>query len=401
MKKREFIKKGLLSTAGLLLTNKSAIAKIIPERFPELADHKVTNAELETVTFHWPRFVGRNGTKDIHGQYNERTVLKIYTDQGAMGWGISDKRASAELTSILGRKVSDLINPEFGLSQGLNTFYFDLPLYDLAGVILNKPVYQLLGGSGPKEVSVYSGMIYMDELASEGLVGSIDRVLENCAWDYNYGYRQLKIKIGRGKRWYSPEEGMKMDIRIVKMIFEAYQEKGVQLMVDANNAYSLNDTKTFLEGIDGIPLFWVEEPFPENLEEGYELRKWMDSNGYKDTRYADGEWIMPDVDNDIALEMVEKGILNTYVNDIHAYGITNWIKAMPMLRQAKATGSPHTWGDRLKTHYTVHLAAGLGNIPTVEGVTCLSEDIDYGEYPVNNGNILVSSKPGFGMTLLK
>jgi hypothetical protein len=27
--------------------------------------------------------------------------------------------------------------------------------------------------------------------------------------------------------------------------------------------------------------------------------------------------------------------------------------------------------DQLKTHYTTHLAAGLGNVSTIEGVTCI------------------------------
>ena len=49
----------------------------------------------------------------------------------------------------------------------------------------------------------------------------------------------------------------------------------------------------------------------------------------------------------------------------------------------------------------MHLAAGVGNVCTVEGVTCFSDDIDYGDYPIVNGKIRVSDAPGFGMTLLK
>lgn len=127
---------------------------------------------------------------------------------------------------------------------------------------------------------------------------------------------------------------------------------------------------------------------------------WMDGNGFEKTRYADGEWVPPG-SNDVALEMVRERILNTYINDIHAYGITNWMKVMPVLKTHNADGSPHAWGDRLKTHYTMHLAAGLGNISTVEGVTCISDDVDYGDYPIKEGKISVSREPGFGMKLLK
>jgi D-galactarolactone cycloisomerase len=93
--------------------------------------------------------------------------------------------------------------------------------------------------------------------------------------------------------------------------------------------------------------------------------------------------------------------VNTYLNDIHAIGITNWLQRMPVLRKAGADASPHAWGQRLKTNYTVHLAAGIGNISTVEGVTCFSDDIDYGHYPIKDGKISVSDEPGFGMKLLR
>jgi D-galactarolactone cycloisomerase len=63
--------------------------------------------------------------------------------------------------------------------------------------------------------------------------------------------------------------------------------------------------------------------------------------------------------------------------------------------------SPHCWGNRLKTNYTAHLSAGLGNVCTIEGVTCESDDIDYGDYQINNGKLSVSDAPGFGMKLLK
>ncbi|HEY5916578.1 MAG TPA: hypothetical protein VIU13_04220 [Chryseolinea sp.] len=45
--------------------------------------------------------------------------------------------------------------------------------------------------------------------------------------------------------------------------------------------------------------------------------------------------------------------------------------------------------------------AGLGHISTIEGVTCISDDIDYGNYPIKDGKISVSQEPGFGMKIVK
>ncbi len=397
MNRRKFLHGiGSISAAGILLKSEILLA----EKHPELTRHIIQAADVISVEYHWPRFVGRNGARDVHGQYQKASVLRLKTNQGAEGWGLTDPKATETVLQLIGKRVSELIVPEAGIAATLNPFYFDFALFDLAGIILNKPVYELLGAGGPKQIPIYSGMIYIDELPYKDLKGGLDTIMNNCAWDYQYGYRQLKIKIGRGKNWYSAKEGMAMDTNVFRMIDEEYRKKGVQLLVDANNAYTVDDTITFLKGIGGLPLYWMEEPFPEEVENGKKLRTWMDKNGFEKTRYADGEWV-PVGNKDIALDMVKSGIVNTYLNDIHAIGITNWIKVMPQVKKAGADGSPHAWGDRLKTHYTAHLAAGLGNISTVEGVTCLSDDIDYGDYPIKDGKITVSSAPGFGMKLLK
>jgi D-galactarolactone cycloisomerase len=388
--------------AATLINSPLLSAPVRREQYPELAKHRIDKADVITIDYHWPRFVGRNGTKDFHGQHHKTKVLRLRTDQGAQGWGMCDQRPNDSLADIIGKPVVDLITPETGTLPGYNTFYYDLAFFDLLGVIMYKPVYQILGAKGPKSMPVYSGMIYIDEMPSpvskEG--GGMETILQNCAWDFNYGYRQLKIKIGRSGKWYPPKEGMEMDIKVVNTVYQEYRDKGVQLLVDSNNAYNLNDTTTFLDGIRGVPLFWVEEPFPEKIDDGKKLREWMDKNGFQNTRYADGEWIWPDQE-DVALEMVKQRTVNTYLNDVHAYGITNWMKVMPVLKKAGADGSPHAWGDRLKTHYTAHIAAGLGNISTVEGVTTFSDDVDYGHYHIKDGQITVSDEPGFGMKLLK
>jgi L-alanine-DL-glutamate epimerase-like enolase superfamily enzyme len=264
------------------------------------------------------------------------------------------------------------------------------------GVILNQPVYKLIGNRDTKEVPLYSGMIYLDELNPGNETKGIDAVIENCQWDVDYGYRQLKVKIGRSGRWYKHDEGLAKDIEIVKLIHDTFKDKGVEVLVDANDMYSIDDTKKFLEGIGDIPLFWVEEPFREEINHGKELRKWMNQNGFKKTYYADGE---RNPDFDVCLELGKNQHMDVFLPDTYSYGFTKWIRLMPELQKVKMLASPHAWGNRLKTNYTIHLSAGLGNICTVEGVTCLSDDIDYGDYPIVNGKVQVSEAPGFGMKL--
>ncbi|MBA7578198.1 hypothetical protein ES708_20060 [subsurface metagenome] len=187
-----------------------------------------------------------------------------------------------------------------------------------------------------------------------------------------------------------------MDMRIVKMIYEEFGDE-VDILVDANDMYSLQDTIDFLNGVEGVPIYWVEEPFRENLEDGRKLKDWMMANGREDTYYADGE---RETDFDVCMQLARKDKLDVYLPDIVGYGFTPWRKMMPSLKEMNVLASPHAWGSLLKSHYIAHISAGLGNVCTIEGVTCLSDEIDFGDYKIIDGKLRVSEDPGFGMKLL-
>lgn len=218
-----------------------------------MSKHVIDKVEFGTAPINWPRLVGKNGRIGVHGQHKQAKFVRLATNQGASGWGHQRGR-KADLAaleeSVLGKTVDQLIHPSKGILKGVNQT-FDLALHDLAGIVLDKPVYQLLGAKGEKHHTIYSGMIYFDELEPEDNPAGLEKILENCHWDYNYGYRQLKVKIGRSGRWYPHAEGLAMDIKVVKMIHEEFGDK-VDILVDANDMYSLQDTKDFLKGIEGI-----------------------------------------------------------------------------------------------------------------------------------------------------
>ena len=396
MERRKFIQSTALGTGLACVSPWEIFAGINGEKYPELKRHKITKVERINYEYHWPRHVGKNARKGNHGQYHQSEVFKLYTDQGAMGWALGrDRLSDEELFQLEGKIVADLISPENGIRPDLNPLV-DLALHDLMGVILQEPVYKLLGAKGTKKTPVYSGMIYFDELEPEDNPAGMDKILENCQWDIDFGYRQLKVKIGRSGMWYPHDEGMKKDIEVVKLIHQSFPD--VTLLVDSNDKYTLQDTIDFLKGIGDIPLLWVEEPFRENYEDGKKLRQWMDQNGFKDTLYADGE---ANTDHDLCMRMGKEGIMNAYLPDIRSYGITWWRNLMPQLKEYNMLASPHAFGSMLKTHYTTHTAAACGNVVTIEGVTCISDDIDYGDYKIKDGKIEVSDAPGFGMKLLK
>lgn len=395
MERRNFIQNIGLGTGFAYLSPWNVFAGINGESYPELKKHKITKVERIKYEYHWPRHVGKNARLDNHGQYKTDDIFKLHTDQGAMGWALGrSKLSDEELFQLEGKLVSELISPEKGMRQDLSP-YVDLVLHDLMGVILNKPVYELLGAKGTKNTPIYSGMIYFDEMELKDIAAGMDKILENCQWDIDYGYQQLKVKIGRSGKWYPHDAGLKKDIEVVKLIHKSFPD--VELLVDSNDRYTLQDTINFLKGIGDTPLLWVEEPFIENYEDGKKLRLWMDQNGFKDTLYVDGE---SRPNHDLCMKMGKEGIMNAYLPDIRTYGFTWWRNLMPQLAGYNMLASPHAFGDMLKTHYISHMAAGCGNVITIEGVTCISDDIDYGDYKIIDGKIQVSEAPGFGMKLL-
>lgn len=364
---------------------------------PELALHTIRDIQLTEVQLHYPRKVGRNARLGIHGRGPSVRVGVISTDRGARGWGMTrggPKLLGKSIDYLDGRNLADVFEPAVGVTDP-KARPFDIALHDLAGIITGKPVYELMGRTEPLVSRCYSGMIYFDDLDPEQRPSGIVRILEECQQDYNRGYRQFKLKIGRGNKWMEPDAGMKRDIAVTRAVADRYPD--CDILVDANNGYTLEDTIEYLEGIGDIKLFWFEEPFHENAADYRALRKWMIDHNRK-MFLADGEY---QPDQSLLEELYRRRLLDVHLTDIIGWGFTPWRKLMPELMAMGISASPHAWGSLFKTHYIAHLAGAFGNTPTIEGVTCRSDDVDFGDYRLDEGVLIPSSDPGFGMELLK
>lgn len=361
-----------------------------------LQDHLIHAIDSRTVYLKWPRYVGKNAAREDHGNGTEIKVVILRTNQGAAGWGIQrgkDEQLALAKEYALGKTLSDLFLPSVGYLHP-SLYPLDLALYDLAGIITGMPVWKLLGGRQAAPSPIYSGMIYFDDLNPPNNPDGVSKLLEECQWDYNYGYRQFKIKIGRGGKWMEAEAGLRRDVEVVQEIHARFP--ACELLVDANDQMTVATTIRFLEGIGSIPLFWIEEPFRESIEDWKALHRWIRHNRQPVRYLADGEY-RPDLDILVPLEA--QGILNVRLTDITWYGFSRWCQLMPALKSNGTQASPHAWGDFPKSVYIAHLAAAFGNVPTVEGITCTTDEIDFGANRIHLGYIYPSEEPGFGMKL--
>ncbi len=360
---------------------------------PDLSDHIIAGIEFGVIRTRFPRLHGKNACNGIHGYGNSVDIVRLMTDQGAVGWGMLAHGLSYVHTSIRGMRLSELFDPVKGLTDPHHIAY-DFALHDLAGQVLGLPVYAMISPGVPGRARVYDGAIYMNDLIPDGAPWGIDAVLQNCAEDYRLGYRMFKIKIGRGFKWMEPSAGLQRDIEAVSRIADAFPD--CQILVDANDGYTPETFPAFLHGVSHIPLYWIEEPFPETLAGHRALREYLNVHMPR-TLIADGE-----TRPDFALldQLADAGCLDVWLPDICGLGMTAWRARMRSFSAMGRLASPHAWGEPLKTHYCAHLAAAYPqHIPCVEGVLGDTEGVCYNGYTLAGGMMALPDRPGFGMTL--
>lgn len=232
--------------------------KLSGNEWQKLQSEKINTIEWKQIKLSYPRQVGKNSRKDIHG-YGPSVkvcVLQTFNKQGLgeVRGGISNQKKNLLRTKTIGKSVFELIDADTRLVKD-EYRDFDIAIYDLIGVLLDKPAYLLFGEPVSHRVKCYSGMIYMDDLEYSTKEEGERCVLENCRYDY--GYRYFKLKIGRGGMWMPREEGLRRDIEITKLIHERFPD--VKLLVDANDAYTVDECIAYLEGVGSVEIYWMEE----------------------------------------------------------------------------------------------------------------------------------------------
>ncbi|ACQ78906.1 Mandelate racemase/muconate lactonizing protein [Beutenbergia cavernae DSM 12333] len=356
-----------------------------------LADHRIASIETSRVSTRYPRNVGRNARIGNHGTGFDTTAVIVRTDAGASGWGVVEGSLDGA-DAVVGRPLLDVFDPAAGVTDTA-ALPLDFALHDLAATILDVPAHTLLGGLGESEVTTYSGAIYFDDLDPDDAPRGLEAVLANCAEDWAAGFRAFKLKIGRGNRWMETEAGFARDVEVTRAVREAYPD--ARLLVDANNGFSPERTIRFLTAVADCDLFWVEEPFQEEADGLRLLRDHLASTGSR-TLVADGEF---EPDEPQLLELAAAGLLDVLLMDVVSYGLTAWRRIMPTLAELGVAASPHAWGMPLKTLYAAQMAAGLGNVLTVEGVPGRTEGADTSAYALTDGVLAVPDAPGFAIPL--
>ncbi|MEO8623248.1 MAG: enolase C-terminal domain-like protein [bacterium] len=394
----------------------AAAASLTPmtlDRIPLLAASRSSGARITKLTltpidgrFH--KFVTMNSyDTEPKGHSYTNTLIRVFTDQGVEGVGVMEYALPnpaflQAVRALVGVDVHDVYTMENGRVTGrapaferllLQYPFLDSALFDLLGKLEKKPAWQLIGSSVRDRVDLYDGTLYFSDIwfADRGTRAVVEEAEEAA----KKGYTAVKLKTGRGWKWMDKETGLRRDIDVTKSV-RASIGNGVKIMVDANNGYQrdIEDTWRFLEATAADNVFFMEEPFPESVEQYTRLRERIAAAGLK-TLIADGENLTQVAP--FRPYVQPKRIIDVLQMDIRRGGFLGNLELARLGAPTGAVTVPHNWGSRIGFLMALHFAKVVPNVIAAEDDRSTCDAIVEDGYHYSNGQYTVSDAPGLGI----
>jgi L-alanine-DL-glutamate epimerase-like enolase superfamily enzyme len=243
----------------------------------------------------------------------------------------------------------------------------DAALWDLRGRRLSMPLHLLAGGA-QRRVPVYD---------TEGgwLHVPMQQLVANALEARERGFRGVKVKVGKAH--------VTEDVARLAAVREAIGE-GMELMVDANQGFTVAEAIRRARHFEAFDLAWFEEPLPAEDLNGHVLLR-----GSTSLPIAVGESIY-------ALshfrEYLQRGACTVVQADVARIGgITPWLKCAHLAESFNASVCPHYL---MELH--VGLCAAVPNAPWVEYIPQL-DVITRNAMRIEDGHALPYEGPGLGI----
>jgi D-galactarolactone cycloisomerase len=262
----------------------------------------------------------------------------------------------------------------------------DIALWDLKGKRLGLPVATLLGGARRSSVRVYATGLYF----THGTDLPAALAAEACSYA-EQGFGAIKMKVGLG---------LAADVANVRAVRAAIGPE-VELMIDANHAYSRSEAAALARAVENQNIGWFEEPVSPEDYAGYaELR------GRTTIPIAGGE-----------CEYLTHGFRHLAVNNCvdiaqpdlcAAGGLTEGQRIASLMQTFGANVTPHCWGTGIAFAASLHFAATLdmqpGRLRAAEPLlemdrspNPLREELTFPRLVAQDGRVAVPTAPGLGV----
>ncbi|KAF5882573.1 MULTISPECIES: mandelate racemase/muconate lactonizing enzyme family protein [Rhizobium] len=256
----------------------------------------------------------------------------------------------------------------------------DIALWDIMGKAAGMPIAKLLGGIGRETIEVYAAAVnWVDDAEA-------DRELERYIGE---GFPRIKVKMANPVK-----EACRRIERLRKRAGD-----DIELCVDANWAYDLDQAIEVGRALSANGYFWFEEPLAPENEQGYEeLRKRCD------VPLAAGE---SNFTADQAQRLVANRTLSILQPDVARAGGISETRRMADYAALHDVGyAPHIGMSGIICETaSAHLAAALPNFRMMECECDLSPfkrdlaDLAPGCLRQKNGRLDVPTRPGLGIEI--
>ena len=295
--------------------------------------------------------VGRNVKRDM-------VFVRVIADDGTIGYGKSHHAmAPTAIVEIINHSLAPLIvgmecldregiydriyrsqiqTHGTGTAAVIAVSGVDIALFDLAGKMLGKPIFSLLGGS-QRPIPAYAGGLSLGFQPLESLEREVLAIIEA-------GYRTIKLRVGQDPR---------VDAERVGHIRKTFGDE-LEIAVDAATRYSMLDIEAIARYCERYQVLWMEEPFtPDNLD-GYKALKRRTA-----TPLAAGE---NHYTKQSFRDLLRAGAVDIVQADCtKAGGITEVKKIADMAAAYHVRVAPHTSQSILSVGANLHLLSAIPN----------------------------------------
>ncbi len=212
---------------------------------------------------------GKTVTMGIGSTTKRDTIIvRVETSEGITGYGEAHPgRSPGAVVSLIhntlapmliGMKATDVIGvwkrvhrmqlSSHGVGSGASLALsgIDMALWDIRGKAAKMPLYELLGGS-KRRLPAYAGGISLGYQPKESLAEEAQEYVAR-------GYKAIKLRLG---------DSAKADIERVLHVRKVLGDD-IDILTDANTAYTLADVRRVLPVLADIKAGWLEEPFACN-----------------------------------------------------------------------------------------------------------------------------------------
>lgn len=352
---------------------------------------KITNIQVTPLML--PRVIPRGMEDKVGDKWVLPVVVtRLRTDSGAEGLGYTLALAPDYIRSLttivqdlselfIGQDVfraeqalAQFINRENAIGPGgllnLGVAALDIGMWDLQGILLEQPLWRMLGGYSDR-IKVYDSSLIAQD---------IDLLQQSAADALARGYRAMKMRPGPDR--YGPAEGVKRRVKAVRDVI-GYD---VDLMYDVNQTWTPSRAIRMGHALEEYELAWIEDPTLM-----HDIRGQAEIAAALDTPICSGEY---HYDAPPLLRLLQEGAVDYLMVDLMRQGgITQFRKVAAV---AEAFGVPVA--SHVVPEVFAHCIAAIPNGLIVEGMP-VTQRIFQGLPELADGELVLSERPGHGLML--